>query len=262
MPQPLKVLLVEDDWSVLSAVRDYLVKREMSVFEANCLETALTVLDTIQPDVAVLDIVLPERPGERADFDRHIGIEVARQLRERLPHLGIVFLSAYVDRGPEVLQLFMEGHDRIVYLLKGSKPQELLDAIHEVAGGLSALRIATGVQMAHKTVLGQALETLAEEEKACVIIALDHLETLSEPEWRVFEAVGKCQTHQRAAQELAISTRTVGSHIDAIYDKLGLREAAPGLSPLALLAKIHLLYCLQQTPDGHDCSQLSRLASA
>jgi len=246
MHQPLNVLLVEDDWSVRNAVRDYLVKHKMSVFEANCLETALTEAEVVQPDVAVIDIVLPAYPDARADFDQHIGIEVARQLRERLPHLGIVFLSAYMDRGPEVLQLFMEGHDRIVYLLKGSKPQELLAAIHEVAGGLSALRIAPGVQMNQRTVLSQALETLTEDERMCTTLALEHLQTLSEPERRVFEAVGRCQTHRSAAQELALSTRTIGSHINTIYEKLHLREAAPGLNLAALLAKIHLLYQLQK----------------
>jgi len=114
----LQVLLVEDDWSVRGAVRDYLAKHEMVVSEADCLETALSAADTLSPDVAVVDIVLPERAGERPNFDRHVGIQVARQLRERFPKLGVVFLSAYADRGPEVVQLFMDGHQRIVYLLK------------------------------------------------------------------------------------------------------------------------------------------------
>lgn len=246
MHQPLKVLLVEDDWSVRSAVRDYLAKREMDVSEADCLEVALAIAHTAQPDVAVVDIVLPERPGERANFERHVGIKVARRLRERFPRLGIVFLSAYVDRGPEVVQLFMDGHDRIVYLLKGSKPQELLDAIHKVAGGLSALEIAAGVQTVRRTAFDLAFETLTDEEKGCVTAALDGLESLTEPEWRVFERIGACRTRQRAANELVISTKTVGSHMDAIYDKLHLREAHPGLNQLALLAKIHLLHCLRQ----------------
>ncbi len=246
MHQPLTVLLVEDDWSVRSAVRDYLIKRHMMVLEADCMAIALSIADTTEPDVAVVDIVLPEQAGERADFEKHIGIETARQLRERFPQLGIVFLSAYMDRGPQVIQLFMDGHDRIVYLLKGSKPKELLDAIYEVAGGLSALKIAPGVQAARKTVFDWALETLTAEEKTCVMIALDSLNNLSEPEWRVFEAVGECRTRQGAAQKLSVSARTVGSHMDAVYDKLGLREASAELNQLTLLAKVQLLYRLQQ----------------
>ena len=246
MRQSLKVLLVEDDWSVRSAVHDYLVRQEMAVCEADCLEAALAAAETFRPDVAVVDIVLPERAGERADFDQHVGIEIARRLREQFPRIGIVFLSAYVDRGPQVVQLFMDGHDRIAYLLKGSKPQELLDAVHKVAGGLSALEIAAGVQMVHKTAFDLALGMLTDKEAACVMTALESLEILSQPEWRVFEAVGACRTRRQAAHELAVSAKTVSSHMDTIYDKLHMREANPGLNQLALLAKIHLLYRLRQ----------------
>jgi len=246
MTQPLRILLVEDDWSVRSAVRDYLAKRAMDVHEADNLEAALTTADTVQPDVAVVDIVLPERAGERADFDRHVGITVARRLRERLPHLGIVFLSAYVDRGPEVAQMFMDGHDRIVYLLKGSKPQELLDAIQTVAQGLSALEIAAGVRTVQRTAFDRAVETLMADEAAGVMLALDGLDTLSEPERRVFEVVGTCRTRRQAARELGISIKTVDSHVDALYDKLSLRNVPPGLNPALLLAKVHLLHHLRQ----------------
>jgi two-component system response regulator DevR len=200
---------------------------------------------TAQLDVAVIDIVLPERAGERANFEQHVGIQVARQLRERLPSLGIVFLSAYVDRGPEVIQLFMEGHDRIVYLLKGSKPQELLEAIRKVAGGLSALEIAAGVQAVRRTVFDLALRMLSSEEQACVKLALENLAALSEPERRVFETLGACRTRQQAANELGLATKTVDSHMDAIYNKLYLREGVCGLSLLMLLAKIHLLHGLR-----------------
>jgi DNA-binding NarL/FixJ family response regulator len=252
MPKVLKVLLVEDDWSVRKAVRDYLLKRGMAVWEANCLEAALEVAATAAPDVAVIDIVLPTCEGERADFDQHVGIEVARRLRERFPQMGIVFLSAYVDRGPEVVQLFMDGHDRIVYLLKGSKPQALLDAIRKVAGGLSALEIAAGVMTVQHTAVDRALATLTEEEQACVERALEAIETLSEPELDVFEVIGGCRTRRQAAQELEVSTKTIGSHMDAIYSKLYLRQAHPGLNQLALLAKIHLAYQLQQGANGAD----------
>lgn len=243
MPEPLTILLVEDDWSVRNALRDYLAKRDMAVYEADCLEAALAVPDTIRPDVAVIDIVLPEEAGKRADFDRHVGIEAARSLRARFPQMGIVFLSAYMDRGPEVIQLYMDGHDRIVYLLKGSKPRDLLDAIHTVTEGSSALEIALGIQTTHKTAYDLAVETLGNEEKVHIVTALDQLEALSEPEWRVFEAVGRCRTRQQAAKELAIGTKTISSHMDAIYDKLGLRDG--NLNQLMLLAKIHLLHCLQ-----------------
>jgi CheY-like chemotaxis protein len=119
---PLKVLLVEDDWSVRSAVRDYLEKHEFLITEASSSHSALELAGEVLPDVAVIDIVLPEEDGGRANFNQDTGIMLARRLREHIPQVGVVFLSAYFDRGPEVARMFMDGHDRIVYLLKGVPP--------------------------------------------------------------------------------------------------------------------------------------------
>ena len=245
MHQHLRVLLAEDDWTVRSAVTGYLTRRQMEVAEADCAESALHVASQHQPHVAVIDIVMPEKAGQRPDFDRHVGIELARQLRETFPEMGVVFLSAYVDRGPEVIQLFLEGHSRIAYLLKGSKPQELLDAIHKVVHDTSALEIASGVRTTRNDAFEVAFSSLTPEEQAAIMTALDGLLALSEPEWRVFEAVGRCRTRQQAAGELGISAKTVASHINAIYSKLALRQIHPGLNQLALLAKLHLLIQLR-----------------
>lgn len=251
MTIPTKVLLVDDDWSVRSAVREYLTRRGMSVSEADCVVTALAVGAVERPDVVVMDIVLPEQPGGRADFDQHAGIDAARQLRAQLPELGIVFLSAYVDRGSEVMQLFKAGHDRIVYLLKGSKPQELLDAIHTVARKYPVLNLM-GVRPTRATAVDLACSLLTDDERKRILEALARLDTLSEPEWRVFRVVGGCLTHKQTADCLGLSTRTVGFHVDSIYDKLGLHELNQGLNQLMLLAKIHLLHGLQQAESDRN----------
>lgn len=249
MAGPITVLLVDDDWSVRAALRQYLSRHDISVCEADCAETALAVGGGERPDVVVMDIVLPEQPGQRADFDQHMGITAARRLCARLPGLGIVFLSAYVDRGNEVVELFTAGHDRIVYLLKGSKPQELLDAIHTVARKQPVLNLV-GVRPARTTAFDLACETLTNEEKACVTEALTRLESLTEPERRVFQAIGGCRTHKQVAENLALSAKTISYHMDAIYEKLSLREASLGLNQLMVLAKVHLLYQLQQTESN------------
>ena len=176
----------------------------------------------------------------------NVGIEIAQKLCQRFPNLGIVFLSAYIDRGPEIIQLFLEGHDRINYLLKGSKPAELLEAIQKVARGASALEIASGVQTARKTAFDLALKALEADEQNYLLVALAALPSLSEPERLVFECVGHCHSRQQAAQILNLSVKTISNHMDAIYTKLHLREGDPPLNQLALLAKIHLLTHLKQ----------------
>jgi len=248
MAGPIKVLLVDDDWSVREALRQYLSRHGIIVCEADCAETAVAVGVVEQPGVVVMDIVLPEQPGQRADFDQHTGIDVARRLCELLPGLGIVFLSAYVDRGNDVVRLFTAGHDRIVYLLKGSRPQELLDAIHAVARKQPVLNLV-GVRPTRTTAFDLACSALTDEERERVVESLARLDTLSEPEWRVFRVVGGCRTHRQAADCLGLSARTVGFHMDSIYEKLGLRASNPGLNQSMLLAKVHLLHGLQQAEN-------------
>jgi len=70
--QELKILLVEDDWTVRGAVRDFLSKRAMNVAEASCMEEALAVAEVFIPDVAVIDIVVPSTAEARADFDKNV----------------------------------------------------------------------------------------------------------------------------------------------------------------------------------------------
>jgi len=247
MIPPLKVLLVEDDWSVRSAVKEYLTKYGYLIAEAASRASAMACVSEFQPDVAVIDIVLPENDGGRADFKQDTGIDIARQFREQLPRVGIIFLSAYFDRGPEVARMFMDGHDRIVYLLKGSRPQELYNAIQNLAQGGAGLEIASGVQTQRQTLFDLGLKTLNTAERSCVLAALAQLAELTEPEMRVFELIGSCQTRQQAAEALSLSAKTISSHMNSIYSKLHLNDLAVGLNPLPLLAKIHLLYRIKET---------------
>jgi DNA-binding NarL/FixJ family response regulator len=252
MDAPLKVLLVEDDWAARSAVLEYLAGHDMEMAGADSLEASLQAVEKFTPDIAVLDIVLPEKSDQRADFQKHVGVEIARLLRQRFPRIGIVFLSAFVDRGPEVVQMFMDGHDRITYLLKGSKPQELLNAIQRLGSGSIGLDIAPGVQSRRNTALDLARELLSAPEREVLSQALDGLPDLSEPERKVFEAIGCCLTRQQAALELNLSPKTISSHMESIYDKLNLRSIPAGLTPHSLLAKLHLLHTLQVAQEKED----------
>ncbi len=245
IPSLLKVLLVEDDWAVRHAVLEYLAENEMELAEADSLEACLQVIEQFTPDVAVLDIVVPEKSRQRADFKQHVGIEIARRLRQRFPQLGIVFLSAFIDRGPEVVQMFMDGHDRISYLLKGSAPEDLLHAIRRMGSGSTGMDIAPGVPSHRTTPFDLALEMLRPAEREVLRHALSCIPELSDSKRKVFDAIGSCLTHQEAAKELNLSPKTISSHIDSIYDELGLRANAATLSYHSLLPKLHLLYRLQ-----------------
>ncbi len=250
----LDILLIEDDWSVRSAVGSYLRQRGFQVMEADSLDMALEASQKTRIDVAVIDIVLPQRSGEVADFNRHTGVEIARRLRQLLPAIGIVFLSAYFDRGPQVVEMFMEGHEQIAYLLKGSRPQELYEAILHVARSHSGLEIAAGVQTQPNSPAALALATLSETERLAVQEALPRIRNLSQPELRVFDLVGACNSRQQAAGVLKISPKTVSSHMDSVYACLNLASLPEGMNHLALLAKIHLIHALETAGRGEQSS--------
>jgi DNA-binding NarL/FixJ family response regulator len=82
------------------------------------------------------------------------------------------------------------------------------------------LEIASGVQVQSKSLYDLTLETLTEVERVFIVEALACLPELTEPEMRVFDAIGACLTRQSAADKLSISTKTVNSHMDSIYAKL------------------------------------------
>ena len=249
MKNGLNVLLVDDDWAVREALNGFLSKRGMQVWQADSRAAVATTADPTVFDVAVLDIVIPEHSGERANFDEHVGVDLARELHQRNPRIGIVFLSAYMDRGPEVVQLFMEGHDRIVYLLKASEPKELLNAIHKVTRSASGLEIASGIGKQKTSLFETALSTLTPEERDALQQALPRLSLLTKPEWAVLEALGNCLTRRSAASRIGVVIKTVDYHINCIYEKLLLRES--NLSQTALLTKLYLLHSLQKiTPSG------------
>lgn len=246
MTHTTRILLVEDDWMVRNTLSDHLTKKRFQVVATDSQEEAMRAVSEISFDAAIVDIVLPRVSGEQASFQDNIGLTIARELRRLQPTLGIVFLSAYVDRGPEVVQMSMEGYGHIVYLAKGSKPSELMGALRKVMRSSSTLELGPGIQPTRATVFDVVWQVLAAEEQMLVKRGLDHLPKLSDAERRVFEALGVSLSRHGAADRLGVSIKAVDYHINIIYDKLLLHELPAGYSPSALLVKVYLMAKVQQ----------------
>jgi|JI10StandDraft_1071094.scaffolds.fasta_scaffold402254_1 DNA-binding NarL/FixJ family response regulator len=245
MIKSLRALLVEDDWTVRSALTEYLTKKQIDVVATDAYESALDAAAQSLFDVAIIDIVLPRRSGERAAFRDNTGLEVARDLRKLQTGVGIIFLSAYVDRGPEVVQLYMEGHENIVYLAKGSKPAELMDALHKVTRDGLALEMGSGIKRTRESPFDVAWKTLSLPQQELAQRALERLATLSEAEQQVLHGLGMCLNRREVAARLNVTPKAVDYHINNLYDKLLLHELPEGFSPSALLVKICFLAQLQ-----------------
>jgi len=156
---------------------------------------ALKFVESMQPDVFVLDVQMPEMDG----------LSVVREIRPRCPKLNIIVLSAYAyDR--YVFRMLAEGVNG--YLLKDDAVDYVVDAIRAVTRGQTWL----SPQIADKVVQ----HMIEGKSTACT-----HEEQLTEREREVLRLVVKGYSNQEAADLLLISERTVRFHVSNLLSKVG-----------------------------------------
>lgn len=197
-PAPIRVLLADDHAVVRKGIREFL---EMNgtiqvIAEANNGDAALEGVREHRPDVAVLDIQMPGRSG----------IDVARAIRaEQLP-VGILILTAF-DDPPYVKAVLTAGANG--YVLKTAEAQDIVDAVHAVYEGQSAL----SPEIAQLLVRQFTTSTSPSG-------TITNGEPLSDRELEVLRLAARGLTNKAIGVELDISDRTVQAHLARIYDKL------------------------------------------
>lgn len=192
---PIRVLLADDHSVVRAGIRQFLETDGsiQVVAEAADGAVAQALLAKHCPDVAVLDIHMPEASG----------IDVTRWVRDHLPGVGVLILTAYDDE-PYVLAVLQAGANG--YVLKTAQPADIIRAVHDVYEGKSALDAGLAQRLINRLVTGPA-------EKAPE-------EPLSEREHAVLALVGKGFTNKAIGAQLGISDRTVQSHLARVFDKM------------------------------------------
>ncbi|MFD9635074.1 response regulator, partial [Streptomyces violascens] len=125
---PIRVLLLDDHEVVRRGVHDLLdAEPDIEVVgEAGTSEQALVRGPALRPDVAILDIRLPDGDG----------ITVCRELRSRVPNLACLMLTSF-DDDDALLDAIMAG--AAGYVLKLIKGSDLIEAVRTVASGQSML---------------------------------------------------------------------------------------------------------------------------
>lgn len=187
----IAVLLADDHAVVRRGIRDFLTDDEAIevIAEADDGAEAWAKLTQHLPDVAVLDIRMPELSG----------IELTKRIKERYPEVRVLILTAYDDE-PYIFALLRAGADG--YIMKTAKGSELRQAVKNVASGKSVL----------------------DPEIAAKVIAsatdLRQVEPLSKRELDVLHGVAKSWTNRQIGQALSISDRTVQGHLANIFSKL------------------------------------------
>ncbi|MGD2145675.1 MAG: response regulator transcription factor [Anaerolineae bacterium] len=197
MGDRIRVLLADDHVVVRQGIRQFLEEASdiEVVAEAGDGAEAIHLVDAEQPDVAVLDIRMPEITG----------VEATRRIKGRYPGLRVLILTAY-DDDPYVFALLEAGADG--YVLKTASGDELVDAVRTVYRGKSALSPEIASKVVRRATRGRPEG------------AADQVEPLTPREIDVLRLVARGMTNREAGRELSISHRTVQGHLASIYDKL------------------------------------------
>lgn len=204
MPERLGVVIAEDNYLVREGTRRLLedsgeVEVLAGVGDAREL---LEAVDALRPGAVLTDIRMP--PGHQVE-----GIEAARTIRERHPHVGVVVLSQYSDAAYAV-QLFRDGTDGLGYLLKASVGEldDLVHALREVAAGRSVVDARVVERLVD-------LRTRQAESP---------LRQLGPRELEVLREMAEGKTNAVIAESLHLSESAIEKHVNAIFSKLGLSE--------------------------------------
>ncbi len=203
---PIRVFLLDDHEVVRRGLRDLLgAEPDIEVVgEAGSSEQALIRGPALRPDVAVLDIRLPDGDG----------ITVCRELRSRMPGLACLMLTSF-DEEDALLDAIMAG--AAGYVLKQIKGSDLISAVRTVASGQSLLDPATTARLMRSLRGPEAgAETEAAEDA--------RLSSLNERERAILGLIGEGLTNRQIGKQLYLSEKTVKNHISRLLAKLGVER--------------------------------------
>jgi DNA-binding NarL/FixJ family response regulator len=206
----IRIVIAEDHNMVRAGIRALLEKvGDIKILgEASNGQEAVEMTEALNPDVLIMDIMMP----------RLNGIQAAEQLRMRKNRVNILLLSMYADEGL-VYQALQSGVNG--YVLKTSASDELVQAVREIASGKKFLSSPIS-----EIVLENAFKPRPTSE-------LDPLASLSPREKEIMQLIAEEHTSVEIASFLSISEKTVEKHRANLMEKLHVRNLA-GLVRLAV----------------------------
>jgi DNA-binding NarL/FixJ family response regulator len=211
-PRRISVFLLDDHEVVRRGVRDLLTAEpDIDVVgEAGTMASALERLPALQPDVALLDVRLPDGDG----------VSVCREVRSTLPGTACLMLTSYGD-DRALLGAIMAG--AAGYVLKQTCGADLVSAVRTVAAGQSTLD-------AHAA--ERVMATVRER-----IASVDPLSALTEQEKRVLDLIGEGLTNRQIAERMFLAEKTAKNYVSSLLTKLGMQRRSQAAAFAARLAE-------------------------
>ncbi|KUJ64856.1 LuxR family transcriptional regulator [Streptomyces albus subsp. albus] len=203
MPEDGKitVFLLDDHEVVRRGVHDLLAgEPDITVVgEAGTAEEALARIPAARPDVAVLDVRLPDGSG----------VEVCREVRSRDDHIRCLMLTSFAD-DEALFDAIMAGASG--YVLKAIRGNELLAAVRDVAAGRSLLDPAATARVLERLRDGGGPK------------ADDRLADLTEQERRILDLIGEGLTNRAIGERLHLAEKTIKNYVSSLLAKLGMQR--------------------------------------
>ena len=196
--QPIKLLLVENQATVLEGVRSFLEK-EPSLYqvvgEAKNGQEGLDWVGLLKPDVVLFDIDMPVKSG----------LDMAREISKKMPQVKLLALSGHSD------QLWVglaKNAGASGYLTKDATARTVKQAIQDVCAGKTVFPVEEKESYNARRMRGIKVKSLTPKEKEVLLLILT---TTHEQD----------RTNARLAERLDIGQRTLETHLQNVYAKLG-----------------------------------------
>ena len=194
----IRVLIADDHPVVRQGLHTFLdLQEDLEVVgEARDGQEAVDLVRQLQPDIVLMDLVMP----------RLSGIDAIPQVREASPSTKVIVLTSFAD-DEKVFPAVKAG--AAGYLLKDAQPQELAQAIRTVHSGEALL---------HPSIAAKLMHEYAEDESR------GKKDVLTPRELEVLRHLARGMSNKEIAKSLVLSEKTVKTHVSNILQKLDLAD--------------------------------------
>jgi DNA-binding NarL/FixJ family response regulator len=193
------VFLLDDHEIVRRGVHDLLESEPgiTVVGEAGTAAAALARIPALKPDVAILDVRLPDGDG----------VTVCREIRSRMPQVACLMLTSFGD-DEALFDAIMAG--AAGYVLKQIRGTDLVGAVRTIASGQSLL---------DPEAASRVMRRMRDQAQRS-----DPLSGLTDQERRILELIGEGLTNRQIGERLFLAEKTVKNYVSSLFAKLGMER--------------------------------------